>query len=172
MRICQGYTHQQFALMLAHSQLEWNPRTTFIHEKNKNICVALLKSALLMHNVRVTEVIQRDSQTAAEIVEVSDVGWYPWLWGNWCETRDDQNYPLPEELSVYFRQRGHPPAAPAPTSVFVLGCSAGTTSVLGYNRTHSFFFLTSLLYGWPQTIAHREPIWLLPLSLKHDVLGS
>lgn len=83
-----------------------------------------------MHNVRVTEVTERDSQTAAEIVEVSDVGWFPWLWGNWCETRDDQNYPLPEEFSVYFRQWGHPPAAPAPTNVFVMGCSAGTTSVL------------------------------------------
>lgn len=32
-----------------------------------------------MRDVRVTEVIERDSQTAAEIVEVSDVGWFPWL---------------------------------------------------------------------------------------------
>lgn len=69
-----------------------------------------------MRDVRVTEVIERDSQTAAEIVEVSDVGWFPWLWGNWCETRDDQNYPLPEEFSLDFDSEAipllplHPPA--------------------------------------------------------------
>lgn len=83
-----------------------------------------------MRDVRVTEVIERDSQPVEEIVEVRDVGWFPRLWGNWCESRDDQNYPLPEEFSLYFRQWGHSHAAPAPTSVFVLGCSAGTTSVL------------------------------------------
>lgn len=38
-----------------------------------------LKSLLLMCNAQVAEVAERDSQTVAEIVEVSDVGWCSWL---------------------------------------------------------------------------------------------
>lgn len=48
-------------------------------KKTRIFVLHYLKSALLMRDVHVTGVIERDSQTAAERVEVSDVGWFPWL---------------------------------------------------------------------------------------------
>lgn len=141
-----------------------------------------LKSMLLMCDAQVAEVTERDSQTVAETVEVSDVGWFTWLWGKWCETLGDQKrYPLPEEF-----ERGaltllllHPPVCLYWAALSQTTMSAETTSALKKihnsgktNYNHRFFFLTSLLCGWPQMTAHKEANWVPPLSLKHDVLGS
>lgn len=153
-------------------------------KKQRRICVALFKKHTA--NILVTEVSERDSQTA-EIVEVSDVGWLSWLWGKWFETPDDQkNHPLPKESQNVSSSNtltlllSHPP-------VYVLGCSSRDNNVgwdhisadknpqqwnINYNCTHSFFLHTSPLYGYSQMTTHREPFWLLPLSLKHDMLGS
>lgn len=129
-----------------------------------------------MCDAHVADVSERDSQSVAVIVEVSDVGWFTWLWGKWCETPGDQkSYPLPESLKVVLSpccSCTHQAALSQTTT------SAETTSALmkihkyekKKNHNHTFFFfLTSLLCGWPQMTAHKEPNWVLLLSLRHDL---
>lgn len=141
-----------------------------------------LKSLLLICDAQVAEVTERDSQTVAEIVKVSYVGWFTSLWGKWCETRG--------VTSSYHSQKSLK-AEPSPCCSFTHQCVCTgllfhrqrqlrphqrwwKSTDLGKKKARTAYFfswLTSLLCGWPQMTVHREPNWVLPLSLKHDMLG-
>lgn len=177
MRICHNYMHQQFTLTLTRSQLEWNTRTRFKDE----FALHYFKSMMLMCDVQVTEVTEPDSQTVAVIAEGSNVGWFPCL----CGAKPGMMRVTLSLKSFWYVSISVP--SPCCSCTHQRVCTGlflwrqrcwlrlyqfWWKSVEYKLWTHTFFLLTSLLYVWTQIIVHREPIWLLPLSLKDDVLSS
>lgn len=105
-----------------------------------------------MCDAEAAEVAERDSLTAADIVEVSDVGCFTWLWGKWCETPGDhKSDPLPEEsesraLTLLLL---HPPVCLYSAALSQTTMSAENTPAL--MKIHNILFLTNFSFVWIAT---------------------
>lgn len=123
-----------------------------------------VKSLLLMCDAECAEAAERESPTAAEIVEVSDVGCFTWLWGKWCETTGDHKSDLlPEESDsgALTLLLPHPPACLYSAALSQTTMPAETTPVL--MKIHNSekeknqktvtrpFFLTNFSFVWIAT---------------------